>query len=101
MAHTEPLLKKMKQPKLSDLYTINLLKLYYKLYRNRLPTYFDCFLPEYGGHRHNLLNDLIQLPIIRCEFGEINAIYQLHRTLRELAKPSPSTQWCTLSEYSN
>ena len=40
----------MNQPKLSDLYIINLLKLYYKLYRNRLPTYFECFLPEYGDH---------------------------------------------------
>ena len=63
----------------------DLLKLYYKLYRNRLPTYFECFLPEYGDHRHNLRNDLIRLPIIRCEFEEINAKYQMHRTLRDLA----------------
>ena len=63
----------MTQPKLSDLYIINLLKLYYKLYRNRLPTYFECFLPEYGGHQHNLRNDLIRLPSIRCEFEEMNA----------------------------
>ena len=34
-AHTAPLYIKMKQPKLSDLYTCNLLKLYLKLYRNR------------------------------------------------------------------
>ena len=54
LAPTEPLLKIMSPPKLSDLYIINLLKLYYKLYRNRLPTYFECFLPEYGGHQHNL-----------------------------------------------
>ena len=46
IAHTEPLLKIMSQPKLSDLYIINLLKLYYKLCKNRLPTYFECFLPE-------------------------------------------------------
>ena len=85
IAHTEPLLKKINQPKLSDLYIINLLKLYYKLHRNRLPTYFECFLPEYGDHRHNLLNNLIRLPIIRCEFEEINAKYQMHRTLRDLA----------------
>ena len=38
IAHTEPLLKKMNQPKNSLTYAhiINLLKLYYKLYRNRL-----------------------------------------------------------------
>ena len=43
IAYTEPLLKIMSQPKLSDLYITNLLKLYYKVYRNRLPTYFECF----------------------------------------------------------
>ena len=93
IAHTEPLLKIMSQPKLSDLYIINLLKLYYKLYRNRLPTYFECFLPEYGGHQHNLRNDLIRLPSIRCEFEEMNAKYQMHRTLRALASPRNSAQY--------
>ena len=88
IAHTEPLLKKMKQVKLSDLYTCHLLKLYYKLYRNRLPPYFDNFLPEYGDYTHNLRNDLIRLPAIRCEFGAMNAKYQMHLRLRELANPS-------------
>ena len=93
IAHTEPLLKIMSQPKLSDLYIINLLKLYYKLYRNRLPTYFECSLPKYGGHQHNLRNDLIRLPSIRCEFEEMNAKYQMHRTLREHASPRNSAQY--------
>ena len=88
IVHTEPLLKKMKQVKLSDLYTCHLLKLYYKLYRNRLPPYFDNFLPEYGYYTHNLRNDLIRLPAIRCEFGAMNAKYQMHLRLRELANPS-------------
>ena len=43
-----------------------------------------------GGHRHNLRNDLVRLPIIRCEFEEMNAKYQMHRTLRELASPGNS-----------
>ena len=60
IAHTKPLFKKMKQPILSDLYTCQLLK----LYRNRLPSYFEMFLPEYEAHRHNLRNDLIRLPAI-------------------------------------
>ena len=77
IAHTKPLFKRMKQPILSDLYTCQLLKLYYKFYRNRLPSYFEMFLPEYGAHRHNLRNDLIRLPAIRCEFGEMNAKYQM------------------------
>ena len=44
-------------------------------------------LPEYGAHRHNLRNDLIPLPVIRCEFGEMNAKYQMQLRLRDLASP--------------
>ena len=77
----------MKQPKLSDLYTCHLLKLYHKLYRNRLLLYFDNFLPEFGEHNHMLRNDLIRLPVVRCEFGEMNAKYQMHLRLRNLANP--------------
>ena len=78
----------MKQVKLYDLYTCHLLKLYYKLYRNRLPPNFDNFLLEYGDYTHNLRNDLIRLPAIRCEFGAMNAKYQMLLRLRELANPS-------------
>ena len=60
----------MKQPILSDFYTCQLLKLYYKFYKNRLPSYFEMFLLEYEAHGHNLRNDLIRLQLaIRCEFG--------------------------------
>ena len=72
IAHTEPILKKMNQLKLSDMYTCYLLKLYYKLYRNRLPPYFENFIPVYGDSRHNLRNRCIHLPDIRCEFGKIS-----------------------------
>ena len=75
---TVPLYIKMKQPKLSDLYTCNLLKLYHKFYRNRLPPYFDNFLPEFGEHNHMLRSDLSRLPVVRCEFGEMDAKYQMH-----------------------
>ena len=87
IAHTEPILKTMNQLKLSDMYTCHLLKLYYKLYRNRLPTYFENFIPEYGESRHNLRNRHIHLPDVRCEFGKLNAKYQMHLRLRELAIP--------------
>ena len=46
------------------------------------------FLPEYGAHRHNLRNDLIRLPAIKCEFGEMNAKYQMQLRLRDLALPT-------------
>ena len=77
IAHTEPLFIKMNQPKLSDLHvntsTCQLLRLYYRLHRTKLPRYFDNFLPEFGIHMHTLRNDLIRLPAIRCEFREKNA----------------------------
>ena len=74
----------MNQSKQSDLYTCQLLKLYYKLYRSKLSRYFDDFLAEFGIHNHTLRNDLIRLLAIRCEFGEMNAKYQMHLRLREL-----------------
>ena len=46
------------------------------------------FLQEYRAHRHNLRNDLIRLPAIRCEFGEINAKYQMQLRLPDLASPA-------------
>ena len=38
LAHTEPILKGMNQLKLPDMYTCHLIKIYYKLHRNKLPT---------------------------------------------------------------
>ena len=77
----------MNQLKLSDMYTCHLLKLYNKLYRNRLPTYSENFIPEYGESSHNLRNLHIHLPDVRCEFGKLNVKYQMHLRLRELAVP--------------
>ena len=71
-----PILKGMNQLKLPDMYTCQLLKLYYKLYRNKLPAYFENFLPEYGDSQHNLRNNCIRLLAIRCGFGKLNAKYQ-------------------------
>ena len=61
LAHTEPMLKNMNQLKLPDLYTFHLLKLYYKLYRNKLPPYFENFIPHYGTYHQNLRNNHIRL----------------------------------------
>ena len=55
--------------------------------QNKLPGYFDIFLREFGIYNHTLGNDLIRLPAIRCKFGEMNAKYQMHLRLRELASP--------------
>ena len=65
-----------------------MLKLYYKLYRNKLPPYFENFIPQYGAYHQNLRNNHIRLPAIRCEFEKNNSKYQMHFRLRELASPS-------------
>ena len=90
VAHNEPILKGMNQLKLLTCILANylLLKLYYKLYRNKLPAYFENFLPEYGDSQHNLRNNCIRLLAIRCEFGKLNAKYQMHFRLPELANLS-------------
>ena len=71
VANTETILKNMNQLKLPDLYTFHSLKLYYKLYRNKLPLHFENFIPQYGACHQNLRNNHIRLPAIRCEFKKI------------------------------
>ena len=34
-----------------------------------------------------LRNDLIRLPVVKCEFAEMNAEYQMHLRLRNLTNP--------------
>ena len=88
VTHTEPILKNMNQSKLPDFHTFHLLKLYYKLYRNKLPTYFENFIPQYSAYHQNLRNNHIRQPAIRCEFEKNNVKCQMHFRLRELASPS-------------
>ena len=59
------------------------------------------FLPEYGAHRHNLRNDFIRLPAIRCEFAEMNAKYQMQLRLRDLASAANPSKYPSIhiSEY--
>ena len=80
--------KGMDQLKLPDMYTCHLIKLYYKLCRNKLPSYFENFIPEYGESQHDLRHNNIRLPAIRCEYEKMNSKYQMHYRLRELANPS-------------
>ena len=78
----------MNQLKLPYLYTFHLLKLYYKLYRNKLPPYFKNFIPHYGAYHLNLRNNHIRLPAVKCDFKKHYSKYQMHFRLRELGSPS-------------
>ena len=100
IAHANSFFRKMNHLGVSDLYTCNLLKMYYKLYRNMLAVYFESFIPEYCDYRHNLRNDQICLPLIRCEYGEMNVKYQMHLRLRELSTSSnpPKYPYITIND---
>ena len=43
-----------------------------------------------------LRNNLIRLPVVRCQFGEMNAKYQMHLRLRNLATPG---YICNLNDF--
>ena len=88
MLSTEPILLKKHESTQITRFTFHLLKLYYKLYRDKLPPYFENFIPQYGAYHQNLRNNHIRLPAIRCEFEKNNSKYQMHFRFRELASPS-------------
>ena len=78
----------MNQPKLPDLYTFHLLKLYYKLYRNKLPPYFEILY-------HNMVHiikiyEITIYAYLRLDVSlkKNNSKYQMHFRLRKLASPS-------------
>ena len=45
------------------------------------------YLKVYGDYRYNLRNAQICLPLIKCEYGEMNVKYQMHLRLRKLSTP--------------
>ena len=58
----------MDQLKLPVMYTCHLIKIYYRLYRNKLTAYLEI--------------------AIRCEYEKMNAKFQMHYRLREFANLS-------------
>ena len=59
-AHSEPLLKKLTFLKVTDLYKISSLKLYYKICKHRVPSYFLNFLPCQPDDVYNTRSSNIQ-----------------------------------------
>ena len=62
-----------------------------------LTAYFEIFILEYGAYRHNLRNDQIRLPLIRCEYGDINVKYQMHLRLCELSTSSNPSKYPSIT----
>ena len=51
-SHTEPILKKLKLLKVSDIYKLTAIKIFHKYKNDELPEYFDNFF-ETHTHRYN------------------------------------------------
>ena len=88
VAHTEPILKKHELTQVTRFVYFPFAEIILQLYRNKLPLYFENFIPQYSAYHQNLRNNHIRLPAIRCQFEKNNFKYQMHFRLRELASPS-------------
>ena len=71
------------------MYTCHLIKLYYKLYRNELPAYFETFMSEYVESQRDLRHKKSPFACnYMCEYEKMNAKNLMRYRLRELASPS-------------
>ena len=83
LAHTEPLFKHLGILKVHDIYYLKLLKFYYNLSCNLLPSYFNGYLDVIHievNHRYMLrpaARPAIQLPRTRLVLSESRVLYQL------------------------
>ena len=83
LAHSEPLFKTLELLKIQDLYNLKILKFYYNLSYNRLPSYFNSYL-DIINTKLPILYDLrpsarpkIRLPRTRLIITESSLLYQL------------------------
>ena len=83
ISHTTPIFKNLSILRLSDLYSLQLFKFHYKNTNNKLPAYFNSFIPDISTHEHNLRSRTIRLPLTKREFFVQSTKYQYIRFLRE------------------
>ena len=80
-AHTDPLFKKLRLVKLADLFTLNVLKMYYKFKHARLPSYVENMFENFSRHHeHETRQSLIlEEPMVNTASGENCLRYILPR----------------------
>ena len=83
IAHTEPICKKLRLLKLTDMFSIAVWKFYYKLMNNQLPTYFVEWRPELSRvcTRYEIRSPVFHLPVIIHKFAEHSLRYCLIKQL--------------------
>ncbi len=95
LAHTEPLFKSLGLLKVHDLYNLKLLKFYYNLSYNLLPSYFNCYLELL--HKENVYNynlrpnsrPILRLPRTRLVFAESSVLFQLFKLINKTHTQHP------------
>ena len=77
LAHTEPIYKKLRVLKISDMFSVALWKFYYKLMKNRLPEYFSFVKPVFPTEtkRYEIRNPTFHTPAIKHKFAECSLQY--------------------------
>ena len=79
LAHTEPLCKRLRILKISDMFSVALWKFYYKLMNNKLPEYFSFMKPVLPAatERYEIRNPSFHAPAIKHKFAECSLQYCL------------------------
>ena len=92
ISHTNPLFIQHKLLKIGDLFKLKLLKLYYKLSYNLLPSYFDKYreIIEHETARVLRIN-YIHPPLIRRVYAECSPLLQLIKLINDLRNDESDT----------
>ena len=92
ISHTNPLFIQHKLLKIGDLFKLKLLKLYYKLSYNLLPSYFDKYreIIEHEPARILRIN-YIHPPLIRRVYAECSPLLQLIKLINDLRNDESDT----------
>ena len=87
ICHTNPLFIKLNRLKIGDIFKLKLLKLYYKLSYNLLPSYFDTCryrdIIEQDPGRVLRIN-YIHPPLIRRVYAECSPLFQLIKLINNI-----------------
>ena len=85
IAHSEPICKTLRLLKVTDMFRLAILKFYYKLMSNKLPSYFETMKPVLPRicNYHEIRRPTFHLPYIRHSFSEQLVEYQLIKILND------------------
>lgn len=85
-AHTNPIFKSRKLLKIQDIYTLQILKFYYKIKNELVPSYFSqqFITPTSQVHDHNTRHKTLFIPLIRHSFAKKRLRLEIVRVLNSV-----------------